>query len=132
YLYEVNQVYNIFDALDIQPSLINCIYKDRKQNIWVGTMNDGVYQIQNTYFHSFNFSYDNKALNINGVYLQGNLLVAATSNGLYGLNMRHNHTKILSQPDPVFLEPVFGINAAYGLLYYTKRNELNMSPSIFL
>ncbi len=132
YLYAYNKVHDIFDILDIQPSLVNCLYKDSRQNIWIGTMSDGVYQLQNTFFNSFNFSYDNKILNINQVYLHGDLLVAATSNGLYGMNLRTNQTKILSQPDAVFVEPVYSITESGGALFYSKRNELSMSPSIFL
>ena len=132
YLYAFNKVYDVFDVLGIQPALINSMFLDADKNIWIGTMSDGVYQVQNTFFHSFNFSHDNKVLNINQVYLQGDLLVAATSNGLYGLNMRTNQAKTLSRPDPVFLEPVYGITESDGALFYLKRNELNMSPSIFL
>lgn len=132
YLYEFGNVYDIFEVLGIQPSLINCLFLGDRQNVWVGTMGDGVYQIQNTFFRSFNFSFDDKILNVNRVFLEGDLLVAATSNGLFGLNVRTNQSRTLSQPDPVFLEPVYGIIEWDGAIYYTKRNEMNMSPSIFL
>ena len=132
YLYQNNSVYDIFEGLGIGPSLINCIYKDDQQNIWIGTFSDGVYMIQNTFFNSLNFLYNNKNLNVNQVYLQGNLLVAATSNGLYGLNVSTNQAKILSHPEEIFMEPVNSIVPFKGVIYYTKLNQLTESPSIFL
>lgn len=130
YLLENKRVYDVFEALDIPPSLINCLFKDSKQNIWVGTYNDGVYFIQNSFFNSVNFSFRNKNLNINQVFLSHNLLVAATNNGLYGLNLSDGQTKILSKPDEVFLEPINSISLYDGILYYTKRNQMNMIQSM--
>jgi len=56
--------------------------------------------------------------------------VAATSNGLYGLNLADGQTKILSKPDETFLEPVNSITEYDGILYYAKRNQMNMAPSM--
>jgi ligand-binding sensor domain-containing protein len=130
YLLENNRVYDIFEALDIPPSLVNCLFKDNEQNIWIGTYNDGVYYIQNSFFNSINFSFNNKNLNIHQVFLSNNLLVTATSNGLYGLNLSDGQTKILSKPDETFLEPVNSITQFDGVLYYAKRNQMNMAPSM--
>ena len=130
YLYDKNNVYDVFDILDIPTTLINCIFKDNQQNIWIGTSNDGVYYIQNPFFNSINFSYGSKNLNINQVYLKGNLLVAATSNGLYGLNLTNYQTKILSHPDE-FMEPVNSITYTDGMLYYAKRSQFDMTPVMF-
>lgn len=58
------------------------------------------------------------------------MLVAATSNGLYGLNLSNSQAKILSKPDETFLEPVNSITQFDGVLYYAKRNQMNMSPSM--
>ena len=58
-------------------------------------------------------------------------MVAATSNGLYGLNRTNNQTKILSKPDDMFMEPVNSITPLDGILYYTKRNQFDMSPAMF-
>ena len=132
FLYENNTVHDVFQLLDLPPSLIKCVFKDRNQNLWIGTNNDGVYYIQNAFFHSINFAYNSKVLNVNQVYLKNNLLVAATSNGLYGLNLRNNQTKALSKPDEVFLEPIFNISEREDVIYYTKRNELNVFPTIFI
>jgi ligand-binding sensor domain-containing protein/two-component sensor histidine kinase len=132
YLYENNSVYDIFEILDIPPALINCMYKDKHENLWIGTNNEGVYYIQNSFFNTINFTYNNKNLNINEVHLRGNLLVAATNNGLYGLNITNNQSRILSKPDPVFLEPINAITPFGDVLYFSKRNPLNMSPVIFV
>lgn len=130
YLLENGKLYDVFDVLDIPPSLINCVYKDDQQNLWIGTYSDGVYYIQNSFFNSINFSFNDKNLNINQVFLTGSLLVAATSNGLYGLNLSNSQAKILSKPDETFLEPVNSITQFDGVLYYAKRNQMNMSPSM--
>jgi|GEM_PF-753908 len=130
YLLENKRVYDIFEVLDIQPSLINCLFKDEQQNIWIGTYSDGVYYIQNSFFNSLNFSFNDKNLNIHQVFLSNNLLVAATSNGLYGLNLSDGQTKILSKPDEIFLEPVNSITQFDGILYYAKRNQMNTAPSM--
>ncbi len=130
YVYTNNSVYDVFELLDIPPSLIRCLYMDKDQNIWIGTYSDGVYYIQNSFFNNINFSFNDKVLNVHQVYLDGNLMVAATSNGLYGLNIKNNQTKILSQPDETFLEPVSSITEVDGILYYAKRSQMNMAPAM--
>lgn len=132
YLYQDNLVYDVFEILDIPPTLINCIYKDAQQNIWVGTYSDAVYFIQNPFFNSVNFSLDDKNLNVNQVYLKSNLLVAATGNGLYGLNLATHQAKVLSSQDEVIADPINGITEQDGVIYYSKRSEFNMSPAVFL
>lgn len=131
YLYQNNTVYDVFEALDIPPSLINCIYKDKNENIWIGTFNDGVYYIQNPFFNSINFLFQNKILNVNQAYLKNNLLVTATNNGLYGLNIKTNQTKTLSSPDAFLMEPINNITELNDVLYYSKRSQFDMAPSIF-
>lgn len=132
YLYQNNKVYDIFSIMDIPPTLINCVFKDEEQNIWIGTYNDGVYYIQNPFFNSINFTFNNVNLNINQVYLKGNLLVAATSNGLYGLNLSTNQSKVMSKPDEILVEPINNITEWNGAIYYSKNSQFNLSPSIFL
>lgn len=131
YLYQNNSFYDVFEILDIPPTLITCIFKDNQQNIWIGTFSDGVYFIQNPFFNSINFSFNDKNLSINQVYLKNNLLVAASSNGLFGMNVLTNQAKILSKPD-VFGEPINSITELNDALYYSKRSQFNMSSSIFL
>jgi ligand-binding sensor domain-containing protein len=132
FLYENNTVYDIFELLDLPSSLIKCIYKDNQQNIWIGTNNDGVYYIQNPFFNSINFTFNSKPLSINQIYLKNNLLVAATSNGLYGLNLVNYQSKTLSKPDETFTEPINAINESNGVLYYTKISEFDIFPTIFI
>ena len=55
YLLENGSLYDVFEILDIPPSLINCLFKDSQQNIWIGTYSDGVYYIQNPFFNSISF-----------------------------------------------------------------------------
>ena len=131
YIYQNNTVYDVFEALDIPPSLINCIYKDKNENIWVGTFNDGVYYIQNPFFNSLNFLFNGKILNVNQAYLKNNLLVTATNNGLYGLNIKTNQTKTLSSPDAFLMEPINNITELNDVLYYSKRSQFDMAPSVF-
>jgi len=132
YLYHNNTVYDIFETLDIPPTLITCLYKDRDENIWIGTFSDGVYLIENSFFSALNFSFNNKVLNINQVLLKNNILIAATSNGLYGLNLTNNVTKTLSRPDEVFIESINDITIANDIVYYSKRNQMDMAGSVFL
>ncbi|MGZ3919086.1 MAG: sensor histidine kinase [Bacteroidia bacterium] len=131
YLYQNNTFYDVFELLDIAPTLIKCIYKDKAQNIWIGTYSDGVFFIENTFFNSLNFSFNNKILNVNQVYLKNNMLVAATNNGLYGLNLSSNITKTLSRPDEFLMEPITSITEVDDILYYSKRSQFDMSPAIF-
>lgn len=132
YLYTNNNVYDVFEALDIPATLINSVFKDERENIWVGTINDGVYYVQNPFFNNISFSFNDKNLNINQVFLKDNLLVAATSNGLYGHNILSNQTKILSKPDEILLEPVNSITLFNDVLFYTKRSELDMASAILV
>ena len=131
YLIQDRSCYDVFEILDISPTLINCIYKDAEQNIWIGTFNDGIYFIQNPFFNSINFSFNGNNLNINQVYLKNNLLVAATGNGLYGLNLNSNKAKTLSKPDKVLVDPINSISELNGTLYYAKNSQFNLSPTIF-
>lgn len=131
YLYQNEITYDVFDILGIPPTLINCIYKDKQQNIWVGTYSDGVYFLQNPFFNSINFTLKSKVLNVNEVYFKQNLLFAATSNGLFGLNVNNYQTKVLSHPDEFITEPINGISEINGIIYYFKRSQFDMSQSIF-
>ncbi len=132
YLYQDERIYDMFDILGVSPSLINCLYKDKQQNIWIGTYNDAVYCIQNAFFNSVNFLFNNNNLNINQIYLKDNLLVVASSNGLYGLNLITKQTKVLSKPDEILAEPINGITELNEAIYYYKNNPFNLSPSILI
>lgn len=131
YLLQNGKVYDVFELLGIAPSLINCLYRSRDNHIWVGTYNEGVYMIQNSVFNSVQFQYKGKTLSVNQVLLKDNLLVAATSNGLFGMNLSSNNTRILSAPDELFMEPISGIVNRNGTIYYCKRSQFNTSPALF-
>lgn len=130
YVYQSGSTYDLFDILDLPSSLINCMYMDARQNIWVGTFSEGVYYFQNSFFNSINFVYENSRLNVSEVYLKDNLLVAATSNGLYGLNITSNQNKVLSKPD-VIPDPINSITEWEGVLYYSKNSPFNLAPALF-
>ena len=131
YLFQNDVVYDVFETLDIPASLINCLYKDKDQNIWVGTFSDGSYYIQNPHFNSFNFLFNGKVLNVNSIYLKNNLLVTGTGNGLYGLNLNNHQTKVISKQS-IITEPIGNINEVNNVLYYAKKNEFDLSPAVFL
>lgn len=130
YLYQNDETYDVFDILDLPGSLINCLYLDDRENVWVGTFNEGLFYVQNSFFNSLSFIYDNGALKVNQVYLKNNLLVAATGNGLYGLNLTNNQGKVLSKPDAI-PDPVNNIAEREGVLYYSKSNPFYLAPSMF-
>lgn len=131
YLYQNNKLYDVFELMGISPTLIKCMFKDKAQNIWIGTYSEGVLFIENSFFNALNFSFNNKILNVNQVFLKNNMLVAATSNGLYGLNLTTNITRTLSKPDEFLTEPITTITELNGILYYSKRSQFDMSSSIF-
>lgn len=131
YLYQNNNFYDVFEILGISPSLIRCLYKDKEQNIWIGTYSDGAFFIGNSFFNALNFSFNNKTLNVNQVYLKNNMLVAATNNGLFGLNLTSNAVKTLSKPDEFLTEPIASINEVDDVIYYSKRSQFDMNPAIY-
>jgi two-component sensor histidine kinase len=132
YLQINNATHDMFGILGIPSSLIRCIYKDRDQNIWIGTYSEGVYCIQNTFFENISFFYNNKNLNVNQATLKENILVSATGNGLYALNLSNNQSKTLSRPDETFTEPVFGLTDYGDVTYYTKFSQFYLSPAVFI
>jgi ligand-binding sensor domain-containing protein len=130
FLQQNGVTYNVFEILGIPPKLINCLFKDANDNIWVGTYNDGLYFIQNSFFNAFNFSYSGKPLTVNQIYLKNSLLFAATANGLYGLNLNSYQTKTLSKPDEIIQEPINAITESNKIIYYCKKSQFDKSPSI--
>ncbi|MBK9282827.1 MAG: histidine kinase [Sphingobacteriaceae bacterium] len=127
YLFENNKVYDAFELMDLPPTLINNIYKDRDENIWISTFNDGAYFIQNTYFNSLNFSFGRKILNVNSVFLKNNLLAAGTANGLYGINLNSLESKPIFKPDEILAEPVGTIQEINNTIYFSARSEMPVS-----
>jgi len=126
-----NATFNVFDILDIPSNLINCIYKDNSENIWVGTFNDGLFYIQNPSFSSYSFNLNSKPLNINQVLFKNKVLVAATGNGLYGMNVQTNEAKVLSKPDDIFPDQILGLKEINSSIYYFKKSQFVMNKSTF-
>ncbi len=132
YLYENNNLYDIFELLNINPAIINCITKDKNENIWLGTFNDGVYFIQNPLFYNLSFSLNEKNLLVKSIFLQNNNAILATNNGLYGYNVQTPGAKatILSRPDDMFPEQIFNLAKQNTNLFYSKVSGQNNSVSI--
>lgn len=122
FLLENGILYDVFSILNISSTLINSITLDKDQNIWVSTFNDGVYFIQNPFLNNFSFKVKDDNLTVNEVLLKGNLLLAATSNGLYGFDYKTYSVKALSNPDEVFAEGVYNITSYQNNYYYSKVN----------
>lgn len=127
YLFENNILYDVFEILNISTTLINGISKDKDENIWVSTFNDGVYFIQNPFLNNFSFTLSEKNLTINEVALNGEYILTATSNGLYGFNYKTYSSKTLSSPDEVFGEAIYNINSTGNNFYYSKTVGFNSS-----
>ncbi|MBP9069226.1 MAG: histidine kinase [Bacteroidia bacterium] len=129
YVYCNGATHDVFNELNITPILINCIYKDRDDNIWIGTMEDGIYVIQNTFFTNISISPDNKPLSVNKIHFKNDLILTATSNGFYAYNYLLNEVKTISEPDN-FLNPILDVKDLGNMIYYTKRSQIDLSGSI--
>jgi ligand-binding sensor domain-containing protein len=132
YVYANNQVLDVNEILNITPSLINTIFSDQQDNIWVGTFNDGLYFIQNPEFNNTLIQYNQKTLPVNAISIKGNLIFAATQNGLYALNNNTGLVKTISKPDDVFKEQVNDIRYHNGIYYYSKSSAFDIAPSILI
>lgn len=132
YVYVNNQVIDVNELLNINPNLINTLFMDKQDNVWMGTFNDGLYFIQNPPFNNTLIQYNQKSVAINAINLKGNLVFAATQNGLYALNNNSGTLKTLSKPDDVFKEQVNGIYPHQGIYYYAKSSAFDVAPSILI
>jgi ligand-binding sensor domain-containing protein/two-component sensor histidine kinase len=130
YLYENNVLYDLFEILNISTTLINNVSKDKDDNIWVSTFNDGVYFIQNPFLNNFAFSLNEKNLTINEVAMTGDYVLTATSNGLYGFNFKTYSNKTISDPDEVFGEVIYNINSIKNNYYYSKTVGMTHTGSL--
>lgn len=125
FLFENNRTYDVFENLDISTTVLNSISKDKDENIWVSTFNDGVYFIQNPFLNNFSFSVKDKNLTVNEVLLKDDYVLTATSNGLYGFNYKTYGLQTLSSPDESFAEPVYNIVSDKNDYYYSVRSTIN-------
>ena len=83
YLIENTITYDAFDLLGIDKVLINCIYKDTEDHIWIGTFNDGVYFIQNPVLQNISFTSGRKILPVSCAAFIANSVAVGTNNGLF-------------------------------------------------
>ncbi len=120
YMLENNSLYDVFELLNISTNLINCITKDKNNNIWIGTFTDGVYFIQNSFLNNFSLNFNKKNLSVNELILKNNWAITATSNGLFAYNYKTTEAKTLSYPDESFPEPIYNMVFDNNNFYYSK------------
>ena len=77
--------------------LINCIFKDTDDHIWIGTFNDGVYFIQNPKLQNISFTSGRKILPVSSASFIQNSIVVGTNNGLFIYDKSNNNTSSQSQ-----------------------------------
>ncbi len=130
YLIENNITYDAFDLLGIDKVLINCIYKDTDDHIWIGTFNDGVYFIQNPQLKNISFTSGRKILQVNCAAFIENSIAVGTRNGLF-IYDNNNNTQNVILPDELFEETVFGIYSDQRNVMYSKINSISNEKKIF-
>lgn len=118
YLLDNNQLYDALDILNIPPVLINDIYIDTFNNIWIGTFNDGVYQINSTYWQSCKIIANQKTLNIKQIETNQAQIIYATNNGLFysDTNKIGNFIPII-KPDNFFNIEIFSFQKFQNQIY---------------
>jgi len=132
YVYSNEITYDVFADLNITPLLINCLYKDRDENIWVGTMDDGIYVFQNTFFNNVTISPEGKDLGVNKALFKDNLVLTATGNGFYAYNIGFNNLKTISAPDNILTEQIYDIKELAGGIYYTKLSQFDLNSTLIV
>ena len=132
YVIENNITFDAFDLLGIDKVLINCIYKDTDDHIWIGTFNDGVYFIQNPQLQNFSFTSGRKILTVSSAAFVEKSVVVGTNNGLFIFDKTNNNTQTIIAPDELFNETVFGIHPLGKEVIYSKTNSANNKKGSFL
>ena len=132
YLIENNITYDAFDLLGIDKVLINCIYKDTEDHIWIGTFNDGVYFIQNPVLQNISFTSGRKILPVSCASFVENSVVVGTNNGLFVYDYEHNNTQTVIAPDNFFLESVYGIHPNHRAVIFSKTNSMANEQRSFI
>ncbi|MBA4242177.1 MAG: hypothetical protein C0448_15740 [Sphingobacteriaceae bacterium] len=132
YLIDNNITYDAFDLLGIDKVLINCIFKDTDDHIWIGTFNDGVYFIQNPKLQNISFTSGRKILPVSSASFIENSIVVGTNNGLFIFDKEHNNTQTVITPDELFNETVYGIHPLGNNVLYSKINSVSNTKRSFL
>ncbi len=131
YLIENNITYDAFDLLGIDKVLINCIFKDTDDHIWIGTFNDGVYFIQNPQLQNISFTSGRKILPVSCASFIENSVIVGTRNGLF-IYDNHNNTQTVIAPDDLFEEKIFSIYQNKKNIIYSKINSVTNLKRSFL
>lgn len=132
YLIENNITYDAFDLLGIDKVLINCLYKDVDDHIWIGTFNDGVYFIQNPQFQNISFTSNRKILTVLNASFVNNHLLVGTNNGLFIYDRINQKTEIAVFPDDLFNETIYGVFPDGNSVLYSKTGSINSQEKEFL
>lgn len=132
YVIENGITYDAFDLLGIDKVLINCIYKDTDDNIWIGTFNDGVYFIQNPQLKNVSFTSDRKILPVTCATFVDRNIIVGTNNGLFVYDYKTGNTQTVVKPDELFLESVYGINRIGKTVIYCKLNSITDAKGSFM
>ncbi len=130
YVYENGITHDVFTELNMTPLLINNIYKDKDENIWLSTYDDGAYVFQNSFFKNIHILYNEKILNVNKIQFLDNLILTATGNGFYAFDVSSNKLNTISAPDNILTEPIFDIYLGNNQILYTKRSQFDLSTNI--
>ncbi|HPQ09538.1 MAG TPA: histidine kinase [Bacteroidia bacterium] len=140
YLVENEKVYDVFEFLNILPVLINDIYLDNFNNVWISTFNDGIYQINSTFWQSFRISAFEKYLSVHNIESLSSNLFFATNNGLYFSDTTQpNFIQPIINADNFFNKEIFSIinynNKIYASEYtafeHVSIKQNNTSINIF-
>ena len=132
YLIDNNITYDAFDLLGIDKVLINCIFKDSDDHIWIGTFNDGVYFIQNPQLQNISFTSGRKILPVSSAAFIEKSIVVGTNNGLFIFDKSSNNTQTVIAPDELFNETVYGIYPLGKGVIYSKINSISNTKRSFL
>ncbi len=126
YLFDNGEVYDVLDVLNILPTLINDIYIDDFNNIWIATFNDGVYQIKSTYWQSYKINARQKILNIKQLQINQSQIIYATNNGMfYSDTNTIGHFIPIVKPDNFFNTEIFSLQKYNHQVYATNIFAFN-------
>lgn len=121
-LYFIDQgiLFDVFDLLGIDKVLINCIYKDNEDHIWIGTFNDGIYFIQNPHLQNISFVSGRKTLPVNcGIFIDKQIAVG-TNNGFFLYDYKSGNMQTVIPSDELFNEKIYSIHAQESEIIYAK------------
>ena len=132
YLIENNITFDAFELLGIDKVLINCLYKDKDDHIWIGTFNDGVYFIQNPGLQNVSFTSGRKILPVTcAAYISSNIAVG-TNNGLFIYDDKQHNAQQVIPPDDFFSENIYGLYPYKKQVLYSKLNSMTGGKRTFL